>query len=482
MINYSPLSTTCTLTVGGTATFDSSINMSDNQPINYGGQTMFTHTGSITKIGDNSSSSVLSISGGNATFEGTITSADDVEIRSGNKLILQRPNNAVATEISTDVNGTMILNSVNDEGFKLQNAGTTILEIGNLNPTGANFAGDITVSGTNGVTSTKFKLNNNWQIQPAGSAYAKFTNWVNLEGTGFYTSSDIYMDLDDSSSRFVVRGIGNTEIFVINTAASNAASFTGLVSGITPVAAANFVTKAYADGLTPGAGVFLPLAGGTMTGNIVMGDNDITGIDQLTFTSGTFLTDVSSNYVNLHYASSAEGGIYISNSNGTQGYLYADGGATSQFGLLTGAGSWAVRTVEQGLVELRYNNFVKFATTSTGVSVTGNVDVNLGEVQMTDGYSIQWGGNAILNHSGSATTIGDNSSSTVLTLANGDATFAGDITVSGGDITLGGTGRIQGVDTVSASTDAANKAYVDSNFAQRYSFDIGSSAGLRRYI
>ena len=43
------------------------------------------------------------------------------------------------------------------------------------------------------------------------------------------------------------------------------------------------------------------------------------------------------------------------------------------------------------------------------------------------------------------------------------ATFAGDLTVSGGDITLGGTGRIQGIDTVSASTDAANKAYVDAN-------------------
>jgi len=37
----------------------------------------------------------------------------------------------------------------------------------------------------------------------------------------------------------------------------------------------------------------------------------------------------------------------------------------------------------------------------------------------------------------------------------------GDLTVSGGDITLGGTGRIQGIDTVSASTDAANKTYVD---------------------
>ena len=47
----------------------------------------------------------------------------------------------------------------------------------------------------------------------------------------------------------------------------------------------------------------------------------------------------------------------------------------------------------------------------------------------------------------------------------GDATFNGDITVSGGDITLGGTGRIQGIDTVSASTDAASKGYVDTQIS-----------------
>ena len=46
----------------------------------------------------------------------------------------------------------------------------------------------------------------------------------------------------------------------------------------------------------------------------------------------------------------------------------------------------------------------------------------------------------------------------------GNATVAGDVTVSGGDITLGGTGRIQGVDTVSANTDAASKIYVDNKF------------------
>ena len=40
-------------------------------------------------------------------------------------------------------------------------------------------------------------------------------------------------------------------------------------------------------------------------------------------------------------------------------------------------------------------------------------------------------------------------------------TPGGAVTVSGGNLTLGGTGRIQGIDTVSASTDAANKTYVD---------------------
>jgi len=74
-----------------------------------------------------------------------LVAEEDIEIRSGNKLILQRPNNAVATEISTDVNGTMILNSPNSEGFKLQNNGTDLLEIGNVSLTGANFAGNVSL-------------------------------------------------------------------------------------------------------------------------------------------------------------------------------------------------------------------------------------------------------------------------------------------------------------------------------------------------
>jgi len=44
---------------------------------------------------------------------------------------------------------------------------------------------------------------------------------------------------------------------------------------------------------------------------------------------------------------------------------------------------------------------------------------------------------------------------------SGNISHSGDLYVGGGDIVLAGTGRIQGIDTVSATTDAANKAYVD---------------------
>ncbi len=57
---------------------------------------------------------------------------------------------------------------------------------------------------------------------------------------------------------------------------------------------------------------------------------------------------------------------------------------------------------------------------------------------------------------------------TIANAVGSTTTVAGDLTVSGGDITLSGTGRIQGVDTVSASTDAANKSYVDGKYMYSY--------------
>ncbi|MCP4321937.1 MAG: hypothetical protein GY787_08830, partial [Alteromonadales bacterium] len=66
--------------------------------------------------------------------------------------------------------------------------------------------------------------------------------------------------------------------------------------------------------------------------------------------------------------------------------------------------------------------------------------------------------------SGGAVSIYHNGSKRFETTSSG-VTVTGDLTVTGGDISLGGTGRIQGIDTVSAGTDAANKDYVDTAVA-----------------
>jgi len=57
-----------------------------------------------------------------------------------------------------------------------------------------------------------------------------------------------------------------------------------------------------------------------------------------------------------------------------------------------------------------------------------------------------------------------------------NVTTVGDLTVGGGDITLSGTGRIQGIDTVSAGTDAVNKTYVDNAVVGNLVFQGGYDA------
>jgi hypothetical protein len=86
--------------------------------------------------------------------------------------------------------------------------------------------------------------------------------------------------------------------------------------------------------------------------------------------------------------------------------------------------------------------------------------------------------------SDAVTFLGTTNETTVATLASGNitiglpdnVTLGGDLTVSGGDITLGGVGRIQGIDTVSAGTDAVNKTYVDNAVVGNLVFQGGYDA------
>ena len=132
---------------------------------------------------------------------------------------------------------------------------------------------------------------------------------------------------------------------------TKAATFTGLVSGITPVNAANFVTKAYVDGSGGGTGPFLPLAGGTMTGNTRFSDTV-----QLQFGTGNdmriFHTPGSS------YIENITGDLYIKTANVLR--------------LNSSSNESMITASPNGAVVLYYNNSEKLKTTNTGVTVTGN--------------------------------------------------------------------------------------------------------------
>ena len=141
--------------------------------------------------------------------------------------------------------------------------------------------------------------------------------------------------------------------------------------------------------------------------------------------------------------------------------------------ILHAGGNSNVELVSNG-VTLRYNGSTKLQTSSTGVFVTGalgvtNIDmtgildisssyprINLNDTTNEDDWSI-------INADGSFTIYNVDDAVDALRInGSNDITISNDLTVSGGDIILSNTGRIQGIDTVSASTDAANKAYVDS--------------------
>ena len=132
-------------------------------------------------------------------------------------------------------------------------------------------------------------------------------------------------------------GIGTTsptaKLHVVGTG-----NFTGLVSGITPVNAANFVTKAYVDGSGGGTGPFLPLAGGTMTGTagVVFPDsfklNLGTGSDLEILHDGAD-SIINNNLGHLYITQTADDkDIIFRSDNGSGGvteYLFLDGSQTN---------------------------------------------------------------------------------------------------------------------------------------------------------
>ena len=182
--------------------------------------------------------------------------------------------------------------------------------------------------------------------------------------------------------------------------------------------------------LTTSIATKLPLAGGTLTGNLNLGDNVRTrfGLD-----SDLQIYHNSSNN-NSYIDESGTGDLYVRANN----VWFQNTGPTATFAKFTNGGA----------VELRHNDGIKFATTATGIDVTGDV-VNTGGLYSTVNNSLKIIGGGNASNAGSNLTLygGTNASAGTFRFRNGTSVLA-TIDATGIDVTgnIGVTGTVDGID------------------------------------
>ena len=305
-----------------------------------------------------------------------------------------------------------------------------------------------TTLGSGGSVSVNFgRENSNKNIGKITFKYSSDGSSDNSLNLGFFGADNLVTLLADGnlgigtaspSAKLDVAGTGN---------------FTGLVSGITPVNAANFVTKAYVDGSGGGTGPFLPLAGGTMTGTngVVFPDNFILNIgtaNDLTIkhnATDSFIENHTGHLSVVNYSNDKD--IIFWGDDGTGGiakYLVIDGanevnqfykdasfydGIRANFGNSndlqiyhdgnnsyineTGTGSLVLKTgallvrnpsdasmldaQSGGAINLYYNGSKKFETTGTGVAVTGDINIDSALLSNQENTDVDTGTETVAN-------------------------------------------------------------------------------------
>jgi len=516
-----------------------------------------TLTGSITfNTGGNA---FITTSGGDLTLQ---TSTDDIFLIAEDDISLAVNGGDVGVYISGG--GGTSLRYNNSQKLITTNTGVTVAGSRSI------FAADTVVNSYSGASVIEVYNNEASSILTIHQDNGSHESQLHFRTGG----NDTFIRVPASTNALQIDSETTTDAFILSHAGNGTFSGDITVSGgditlggisgriqgvVTVLSGSDATSKTYVDNAIAGAGsgTFLPLAGGTMTGNLRL--NDTVKLQAGTSGDLNIFHNATNSYIendtgDLYIRQLADDGdVYFqcdNGSGGTDNYFYLDGGITSimvnkdmllfndgnggklKLGasqdlqlfhdgshsyidanttgdlyirslnddiviqafddvfIYAAAGDDGIKVIGDGAVELYHNNVKKFETTSTGVSVAGEVvsgsslvskSTSTGSVIRTTtdvepflAFQRNSGNNGVgvlrLLDGGDLTFdtgVTGASQSTKLTIdgATGNATFAGDLTVSGGDITLGGTGRIQGVDTVSANTDAANKLYVDNAVA-----------------
>lgn len=263
-----------TLGVVGTATIGGALNVTEyifrsGQGSNYhrflASRQIFV-VGNATSIDLNNGVSTFGATGGATTLQGTSMTLDasaDITIDAGGGDIILSDDATIFGTISSS-GGMQIRSRINDADMffrgvdngtefnaltlDMSDAGYATFNSG-ISATNTSFNGTMNISGEIfhiGDTNTFFGFNANdtWRVVTGGTQR---------------------LDINNSGVRFLGSGVRVTTILDEDNMASNSATALATQQSI----------KTYVDTSVSGAGVgtFLPLAGGTMTGNIVLNDN-----------------------------------------------------------------------------------------------------------------------------------------------------------------------------------------------------------------
>ena len=223
-------------------------------------------------------------------------------------------------------------------------------------------------------------------------------------------------------------------------------------------------------------GRYVPLTGGSGSGNAMTGDLWIKAGDPKIYLQDTSDDD--------------DQAIIFRNNAGTDEYKIAtqdftSGGAGDGFSLGS-ISSDPVRIVAANTTALTFDtsqNAQFSAKVGVGMAATdplevsGNIRANVSNAGgfMLTGASasglVRNGGTGLALRTNTTDRLVIDASSNASFLGGGTVSVTGDLDVQGSGITLvddiifSGSGRIQGIDTVSASTDAASKGYVDTQIS-----------------
>jgi len=241
-----------------------------------------------------------------------------------------------------DINNDWILRYNENSTLELYANGSNTVDV---TTSGLTVTGNISVTGTvdgRDVAADGTKLDGIAAGAQTGTV-TSVTGGTYLTGGTITTTGTLAVDATsaNTASKVVARDAsGNFSAGTITAALSgNATTATTLQTART----INGVSFDGSANITVADATKLPLTGGTLSGNLALGNNDITGVDELVFNDNVRLLDQGDDkYLNLKWNNSAGGGLILYDGDGVRhGTFYGSG--TGETGILDNDGSWAVR-------------------------------------------------------------------------------------------------------------------------------------------